>query len=399
MNAITKQQLLQNVNTIELTVIKSILDQGFISLDEFKEAGLDYNKIEELESLNKETENTTNKESEKQNVLSAINNNQSTIDEIQMYLSNGILTIEDLQQRTNLSHKSIQLLVNLNTAGRTTIFKRIEDLPPMEEGKTDVYFVGVPGSGKSTILSGLLYMAHKKGLLLNNSHNQGGAQYQDLLINDMRKGLLPAATASGSYNYIPLSLQGSDGAHPLNVVEVPGENYNHMYNNGDVASFLNYINNNNKKIIIFVIDSLVHNEGYINNAHQLDQSLVYANILELFRANQVLEKTDSVYIVVNKFDAIKNTRYFGDARQDTELALDFVQEEFLAFVNNCKNARENSKNQFKIKVIPFSIGDVQLSTFVNYINEDFCFKLLNNIIDDSFIQRGGRTRGGWKIFN
>lgn len=398
MNAIQKQQLLQNANQLDLAVIKRILDQGHISLEEFKDAGLDFDKIEELESVNKTIKKVEENEYEKTNFLNSINLNHTTVDEIQMNLANGLITILDLQQQTNLSQKTIQLLVNLNTSGRTTIFKTIEDLPPMEEGKTDVYFVGVPGSGKSTILSGLLYIAHKKGLLLNNSHNQGGAQYQDLLINDMRKGLLPAATASGSYNYIPLSLQGEDGAHPLNVVEVPGENYNQMYNNGDVESFLNYINNGNKKIIIFVIDSLVHNEGYSNNANQLDQSLVYANILELFRVNQVLEKTDSVYIVVNKFDAIKNTRYFGDSRQDTELALDFVQNEFLSFVNNCKNAREQSKNQFKIKVVPFSIGEVQMSTFVNYINEDFCSSLLNNIINDSFIQKGGK-RGGWKIFS
>lgn len=398
MNAIQKQQLLQNVNQLDLAVIKRILDQGHISLDEFKDAGLDSLKVEELEAVNKSIKKVEENEYEKTNFLNSINSNHTTVDEIQMNLANGLITISDLQQHTNLSQKTIQLLVNLNTSGRTTIFKTIEDLPPMEEGKTDVYFVGVPGSGKSTILSGLLYIAHKKGLLLNNSHNQGGAQYQDLLINDMRKGLLPAATASGSYNYIPLSLQGEDGAHPLNVVEVPGENYNQMYNNGDVESFLNYINNGNKKIIIFVIDSLVHNEGYMNNANQLDQSLVYANILELFRMNQVLEKTDSVYIVVNKFDAIKNTRYFGDSRQDTELALDFIQNEFLSFVNNCKNAREQSKNQFKIKVVPFSIGEVQMSTFVNYINEDFCFSLLNNIINDSFIQKGGK-RGGWKIFS
>ena len=76
----------------------------------------------------------------------------------------------------------------------------------------------------------------------------------------------------------------------------------------------------------------------------------------------------------------------------------FVQNEFLSFVNNCKNAREQSKNQFKIKVVPFSIGEVQMSTFVNYINEYFCFSLLNNIINDSFIQKGGK-RGGWKIFS
>jgi hypothetical protein len=398
MNSVQKQQLLQNVNQLDLHVLKNILEQGFISVDEFSEAGLEYDKLEQLNSLVKAKEADGMKTSQKQSILSAINNNQSTVEEIQMNLANGSISIEDLQNSTNLLPKTLQLISHLNTGGRSTIFRTIEDLPPMEEGKTDVYFVGVPGSGKSTILSGLLYMAHKKGTLLSNSHNQGGAQYQDLLINDMKRGLLPAATASGSYNYIPLSLQGEDGAHPLNVVEVPGENYNQMYNNGDVQSFLNYIDNGNKKIIIFVIDSLVHNEAYANNSNQIDQSLVYANILELFRANQVLEKTDSVYIVVNKFDAIKDTRYYGDPRPDTEIALDFVSSEFLSFVNNCKNAKEMSKNQFKIKVIPFSIGDVQLSTFVNYINESFCSNLLQEIIDDSFIQRGGVNKGIFRIF-
>ena len=122
MNAIQKQQLLQNVNQIDLVVLKSILDQGFITLDEFKEAGLDYNKVEELDSINKIKEQVTFNASEKQNVLNAINNNQSTVDEIQMNLSNGIITLADLQQSTNLSPKSIQLLTNLNSAGRTTIF-------------------------------------------------------------------------------------------------------------------------------------------------------------------------------------------------------------------------------------------------------------------------------------
>jgi hypothetical protein len=398
MNPVQKQQLLQNVNQLDLHVLKNILEQGFISVDEFSEAGLEYEKLEQLNSIIQAKEADGMKTSQKQSILLAINNNQSTVEEIQMNLANGSISIEDLKNATNLPPKTLQLISHLNTGGRATIFRTIDDLPPMEEGKTDVYFVGVPGSGKSTILSGLLYTAHKKGTLLSNGHNQGGAQYQDLLINDMRRGLLPAATASGSYNYIPLSLQGEDGAHPLNVVEVPGENYNQMYNNGDVQSFLNYIDNGNKKIIIFVIDSLVHNESYVNNSSQIDQSLVYANILELFRANQVLEKTDSVYIVVNKFDAIRDTRYYGDPRPDTEIALDFVNSEFLAFVNNCKNARELSKNQFKIKVIPFSIGDVQLSTFVNYINENFCANLLQEIIDDSFIQRGGANRGIFRIF-
>src|SRR5690606_24333252 len=142
--------------------------------------------------------------------------------------------------------KTVNSLKYYCNSNRITLFKKLSQLPPMEEGRTDVYFVGVPGSGKSTMLSGILHVANKNGVLLPDTYNQDGSVFQDQLINDLNRGVLPNATASGSYNYVALSLNDDNNLrHPFNIVEVPGENYVNMYNNGDVTGFLNYVKNDN----------------------------------------------------------------------------------------------------------------------------------------------------------
>ena len=83
-----------------------------------------------------------------------------------------------------------------------TTFRTIEELPAMEEGRTDLYFIGMPGSGKSTMLSSIVHSAHKNGILLPDPYNQDGSVFQGQLIEDLNKGVLPQATAHGSYNYI-----------------------------------------------------------------------------------------------------------------------------------------------------------------------------------------------------
>jgi hypothetical protein len=278
-----------------------------------------------------------------------------------------------------------------------TTFKTVADLPAMEEGRTDIYFIGVPGSGKSTMLSGILHNAHKNGILLPDPYNQAGSLFQDQLIDDLNKGVLPQATASGSYNYVALSIMGNDQQrHPFNIVEVPGENYVQIYNQGDVDGFLSYIQNRNKKILIFVIDSLSHNSGYVESIDQIDQSLVYVNILQLFQQYGVLNHTDAVYLVANKFDAIKESRYENNGKSDAENAADFIQQEFLSLINNCKSIRDDSKNKFKIRILPYSIGSVAFESILESYDNSFSSNLLSHVIADSFVVKGGKWT---KFFN
>ncbi|HAD79215.1 MULTISPECIES: hypothetical protein [Weeksellaceae] len=413
MNDVQKRIILQNANTLEVSNLISLIEKGEISIEEFKQAGLTVEKIRQIEGqinleaakeraaaeiARKEEEERLAKfkiQEEKNEFLKKVVRKRVTVDEIRNKINNGYISFDDLEDE-GISQRIINSIKYYSNSNRVTIFKKIDDLPPMEEGRTDVYFVGLPGSGKSTMLSGLLNVANKEGILLPDTYSNDGAVYQTQIVSDLSRGVLPNATASGSYNYVAMSLNDDNKKkHPFNVVEVPGELYVNMFNNANVDDLLKYIKNSNKKILIFVIDSLAHDTNYADAKSALDQSLVYVNILNMFKSSGILNQTDAVYLVANKFDAIKESRYDGDNRPDVDLAYEFLNEEFKNLLNNCTSIRDESKNKFKIKVLPYSIGKVSYEFIVEDFNRNYSSIVLNNLIEDSFVVKGGK----WSLFN
>ena len=387
-----KNILLQNCNGLETSQIIAIVQAGQITIEEFTAAGLSQDKINQIVSSLTTKEQTEINAAKRKELLDKVVRGRVSADEVKSSINSGNFSFNDLLD-AGINDRIVNSLKHYCNSNRITMFRNINQLPPMEEGRTDVYFVGVPGSGKSTMLSGLLNLANRNGVLMPDIYNNDGSIYQTQLISDLNRGVLPNATASGSYNYVALSLKDDDGAkHPFNIVEVPGENYVNMFNNGDVGEFLNYISNSNKKILIFVIDSLAHDTGYNDSSSQLDQNLVYVNILNMFKSNGILEQTDAIYLVANKFDAIKESRYATNNSSDDSLALDFLQDEFKNLIENCKDAREESKNKFKIKVLPFSIGNVSYTSIIDNFNKEYSEVVIDNLIEDSFVVKGSRFR-------
>lgn len=399
-----KNILLQNCNNLDTNQLIDVVKTGHISIDEFRNAGLDLGKINQIVNsfINKEQEQRTKEQAQeiadrKNELIEKVIKRKASANEIKSNIGKGAYTFDDLLN-AGINNKTVNSLRHYCSSNRITVIKKIEQLPVMQEGRTDVYFVGLPGTGKSTMLSGILNNANKEGILMPDTYNNDGSVYQTQLISDLNRGVLPNATAEGSYNYIALSLKDdNDFKHPFNVVEVPGELYENMFNNPNVPQLLNYINNNNKKILIFVIDSLAHDTGYNDSKNQLDQNLVYVNILNMFKNNGVLEQTDAIYLVANKFDTIKEIRFPNDNRLHEELAYDFLKEEFLALINNCIDAREDSNNKFKIKIVPFSIGNVSYVSIIDVFNTDYANVVIDNLLADSFVVKGGRWAKMFKL--
>jgi GTPase SAR1 family protein len=257
----------------------------------------------------------------------------------------------------------------------------------MQNRRTDVYFVGLPGTGKSTMLAGLLYNAYEDGILISDTSSKQGYLYQNYIVDKLENGVLPHPTEKGSFNYIALDLKDIDGrSHPFNMVEVPGELFEKIIDNPDIDSFIHYIKNQNKKILIFTIDSLVHlNKNKYLKTRRHNQRLVYGNLIDIFKRNGVLEKTDAIYIVANKFDALKQIRYKNDNRPDIKLADDFIQNDFSGFFAQCVNAKKLSRNEFKIRMIPFSIGEVVYTYILKRNEKKYSDYLIKKLIEDSFI--------------
>lgn len=405
-----KNIALQNCNQIGIDDLIKFIENKTITLQEFVQAGLSNNNVHELEARIKKAENDRTREVErlekermdeeqkknllesKKQLIDQILSKQVGAEKIKRAIESDFISFNDLEKES-LNKTTVNSLKHFCNTKSVTKKTTIDDLPAMEEGRTDLYFVGVPGSGKSTMLAGLLKTATEDGKLLPDPYNNAGSIYQSNLITDLNRGVLPNATIAGSYNYVALSLKDDNGKkHPFNIVEIPGENYVNMFNNAEVEGILKYINNDNKKILVFVIDALAHDTNYSESDSPLDQNQAYTNILQMFKKHGILEKTDAIYLVANKFDTIIENYYAHDGRQNGDLAVEFLKKNFLNFIENCKMAREESKNQFRIKILPFSIGNVVYNNIIESFSKDFSTSFMNLVINDSFVVKGGVSK-------
>jgi hypothetical protein len=414
-----KQHILNDCNNYQFTieVLDKIVSEGHITIEEFIQYNLEIAKVNELKRLkairegvfveNEEQDkkeekpliNTPNDSfSDKKNTeIQKIVNNEVSLKDIDDKIQRKVYTYYDLL-KAGVTQKTITS-IKYFFEPRNVKSYTVEGLPLMESGRTDVFFVGLKEAGKSTMLGGLLKYANKVGIVIPDSYNNAGNVYQAQLVTDLDRGVLPKGTQSGSYNYIATSFKDNNGkTHPLNIVEVPGENYEKLFNDGmnleEVKGFVRYIKNSNKKILIFVIDSLVHDKRHTEDYFKvLDQSLVYINILNMFKDHGVLEQTDAIYLIANKFDAIKDSRFLFTDNSDEDLALEFLNEEFLGLINNCKDARDKSRNKFQIKVFPFSIGKLLYKQILEEFNSEYSSIIVKNLLEDSFVVKGGKF---WK---
>ena len=421
MDRIVKQQILNDCNNyhFDVNALNEFVKNGDITIDEFIQHNLEISKVKELKRLKDEREGTAEPlipETPVKEEVPPFSHENSWAEEpanpslIEQLKSKHAFDIQDDIDRKLYSYddllnsgisKKVVTALKYGKKIRPQISYTIDQLPPMQEGRTDLFFIGVPAAGKTLMLGGLLKYANKKGIMIPDSYNNAGNVFQADLIQDLDIGYLPKRTTIGSYNYVAASIQDSDGvSHPFNIVEVPGENYERLFKEGTsspteyITSFMRYIKNKNKKILIFVIDSIVHEERFEDaNLGTLDQSMAYVNILNMFKDNGVLEQTDAIYLVANKFDALKNSRYLFSSESEEVLAKDFLDNEFKNLINNCIHARDNSKNKFKIKIFPFSIGQVVYKDILEEYNESYSENIVRNLLQDSFVIKGGRF---WK---
>ena len=373
-----KDLILKFCNNLKAEKIVSLVKSEIVSLREFKDAGLKdslYNAA--LEIISK-----PDPVSDRANKLKEILNGTAAAYEIRAGINNQIYTFDDLQA-AGLASSTLESLKHFCEKSNQTVFYEIKNLPAMQKDRMDLLFIGMPGSGKSTMLAGLSMAADQMGMRIPETNNNAGSKYQNKLIFDLGAGVLPEGTLSGSYNYIPLAFKNGENGnkHPFNIIEVPGENYVKMDEDGEANEFLNYLETtSNKKILIFVIDSIKRGR----------QGLVYVNILNMLKSRGVLAKTDAIYLIVNKFDVIKANDYKNDNRKEEVIAYDFLKDQYLGLINNCIDAREESNQKFKIKILPYSIGSISNVSILNTFHQRYSTTVLDHLMFDSFVVSGGR---------
>ncbi len=288
---------------------------------------------------------------------------------------------------------------------------KFNDIPQnasdVPEGYTDIFFWGIPSSGKTCALASILSTIAKDYTMeAPDTLQQFGSTYRTSLVNMFRNniGHLPGRTNEDRTQYMPFLFykRGEKSKRKISFFELSGEvfkyffevvNNSHIINDYDREAIENsfrtlelLLNSNNQKIHFFFIDynqETKHTED--NNGLTQSNYLEAAAVYFRNRNNIFRKKTDAVYVVITKSDEIKGDDKIGIAKA-------FLQENFGSFMDVLKNQCSRSSVDFKVKL--FSIGDVYFKrvckidrSYSNDIIQDLLKRVKpvsNNVFKDFF---------------
>lgn len=341
---------------------KGKIDEGKWSLEEFDNLDDAYNEFKSqlraltapelvapiLQSAEVGGYATVSRES----VIEEIISRKASAKDIKDYINQGIITQEDLVMECGLSLSLTERLFNYSN--EPIVVPSMSELGKPEAKYTDVYFLGIPGSGKTCMMAGLFAYMNRYGLMNPNTTHQWGTNYRNHLISKLDAGLLPESTGSGVINYMPIGLREPDAmdrTHNLNIIEMAGERFKNVSERGmdEFDQILEFLKNDNRKLFVLVVDYAQDTNSQFFNSKRTQQNLSLTTVLNLLEENSILKNsTDGIFIAVTKADL------FPQDQDKADFAAEYLNTHYLNLVNLCREYR--NKYSLALRALPFSIG-------------------------------------------
>ena len=271
------------------------------------------------------------------------------------------------------------------------------------EGSTDVYFFGMPSTGRTCILQGSLCATslHVDLASFGGPYAEALRQYTDngMLIPitpyDFVTTLKTTIITGGhtpikhNVNFVEMS-----GSHFLEMVKDYGE-HSKEENNSDIVHLLH---NDNRKVFFLIIDPTINEVRFNRLCYEYDEQtgekinkLKYAvvnqkifmqKIVNIFQdpANSdIMRKVDSIHIIVTKADT------FGERLQRREKALDYFNNHYAMNIvppltEVCRDYHINSNSDYRPKLFTFSLGKFYVGGLYEY--DSFDSELLVHTISE-----------------
>jgi hypothetical protein len=390
MEKIVKQQILQDINDLEVSDLLELINADDIRLEEMVDAGLERNKLKALQveingrMADPEVEDV--KEDEIISICKGIEKDEYDVLEIRSFLLNKIVTPEDLRKYTSMSDEIIEKIQYYQK--KEINIPNIEGDPPYLPNRTDVFFLGQPGSGKSCVLGALFHHFYHTGILVEDLDHKVGTLYRNHLKNEFSYGILPNSNAVDDLYPMPFeirNLKDNSKRHPLNFIDMSGEVFDDIYEMGIDAikpKFRNYIKNKNRKILFFIIDYDLHKKSR-KMSLGIDQGSKALAVLETLDNMGTLDKVDAVYLLVTKSDL------FPKEKSKIEYTQEFIDVHLKSLINTLKDKKDKyeHRNKFSITVFPFSIGVVKFKGLLTSIDNSGVTYVTDAIQKYSFIKR------------
>lgn len=278
----------------------------------------------------------------------------------------------------------------------TTPALKFNNIPQTEsdvpDDYTDIFFWGIPSSGKTCALAAILSTIDKKYTMeAPDTSQQFGSTYRTALVNMFRNDVanLPGRTIEDRTQYMPFLFykRGENNKRKISFFELSGEVFKYFFevvNNSQIVndydreaiekSFTTLdllLNSNNQKIHFFFIDYNQETK-HTTDSNGLTQSnyLEAATIYFRDKNNIFRKKTDAVYVVITKSDEIKD-------KNREAIAKNFLNDNFGGFMDVLKNQCRKNSVDFKVKL--FSIGDVYFKRICK-INRSYSDDIIQDLL-------------------
>lgn len=292
----------------------------------------------------------------------------------------------------------------------------IENLGDFPQDRTDVFFLGVPRSGKSSVLSGVIYQLWKDGFAgyvpqIVNGYDPCMSYYQGLIRAAASKKP-PVGTATDTVSFMKIDLVKGREKSELTIVEMAGEAFKkaatRISDNSQAGVWKELgaekcLRSTNKKVLFFVLDySSIRGINPMCTA--FDQLEILESSLRTLcndgpdernpSRNCTMSKVETVTILVTKSDLMGSNL---TVQQRLAAAQRYMSEHFRNFMNELMRVSKkfgcNSANNYEPYFMTFSLGDF-------YVGNTFVFNPADSrqIIDFIHTITPTRRIGGFNLF-
>lgn len=326
---------------------------------------------------------------------------------INMLLDNDLLDVDDFA-KIGIDNAFVSHLVSGETAQGFTIPRKLEKINKLS---TEVYFWGIPSSGKSCALGAILSVAGN-GRVANSMSKDNDCQgygymtrLASLFKSNNKVGTLPEGTSIYSTYEMGFDLEDETGAvHPLTCVDLAGELVRCMFKSdanedmsedemGALDTLTRVLIDNrtkNRKIHFFVLEYGADDRKYegLTQSVYLDGALRYIERTGIFK-----DDTDAIYLMITKVDKAKAAK-----GQLSAVLREYISEYYGGFYNGLvKICRECEINSGNVEIVPFSLGQVCFQDYCLF-DEKPAGNVVRKLLERSKGFKNGKLQKGINLF-
>lgn len=323
------------------------------------------------------------------------------VDTLLLYIREGIFSENELINNGVVTTDSLEILKNLDSVrnGLPDIDTEIQNCrSECAEGRTDVFLFGIPSTGKSCILMGLI-----GSTAIDISYVKAGGPYAAALQQYLDAGCTIGQTPKDFVATMEAEIPNGNQKHLVNLVEMAGEEfaYKLAQNPDGQISFKDMgngapelLSNNNRKAFFLIVDPtarvVTFNRMFIstdaegNEQKQIilsnvNQRITLKRMVDLFVQPEnasIMEKVDSIHIIVTKSDMLGNDIERNEKAY--ELFMNQYQSIIRPLAQICEKYGINVATNGFPKLYTFSLGNFYVGGIYQYDETD-ANKLINVI--------------------